>query len=435
MRFGSWHDCPMDIALQPDGTLRAVSHGKPTPDRLFRLVPVEDGVTRAAALAKQADVVILCLGNHPMQVARECYDRPDLELPAHQKNLLRAVQAANPNTVLTVVSSYPYALGEAMELLPAILYTTHAGPELGNAVADTLLGKNNPAARCPITWYRSAQDLPDIMEYDIISAERTYLYDTVEPLFPFGHGLSYSSFVYRDFTAEEKPEGMLFRLTVENTSQRDGDEVVQLYYRALHPRVKRPLRQLCGFQRVPVPANTAVPVTIFVPWYALEYYDVTQEKMLVEQGEYRFSAGASSADIRQELECTVSGEVIPPRNLSHPICIKNYDSKHGIEITLRFSYRKNDWYGCTNDWGGSFTFADADFAGYTKAELWAAAPCSQAGVAIYAGEQQLGSVEILPSRSMDDFQLYTIPLKPYTGQADLRLEITGMASVYRIQLG
>lgn len=435
MRFGSWHDCPMDIALQPDGTLRAVSHGKPTPDRLFRLVPVEDGVTRAAALAKQADVVILCLGNHPMQVARECYDRPDLELPAHQKNLLRAVQAANPNTVLTVISSYPYALGEAKELLPAILYTTHAGPELGNAVADTLLGKNNPAARCPITWYRSAQDLPDIMEYDIISAERTYLYDTVEPLFPFGHGLSYSSFVYRDFTAEEKPEGMLFRLTVENTSQRDGDEVVQLYYRALHPRVKRPLRQLCGFQRVPVPANTAVPVTIFVPWYALEYYDVTQEKMLVEQGEYRFSAGASSADIRQELECTVSGEVIPPRNLSHSICIKNYDSKHGIETTLRFSYRKNDWYGCTNDWGGGFTFADADFAGYTKAELWAAAPCSQAGVAIYAGEQQLGSVEILPSRSMDDFQLYTIPLKPYTGQADLRLEITGMASVYRIQLG
>ena len=157
--------------------------------------------------------------------------------------------------------------------------------------------------------------------------------------------------------------------------------------------------------------------------------------MLVEQGKYRFSAGASSADIRQELECTVSGEVIPPRNLSHSICIKNYDSKHGIETTLRFSYRKNDWYGCTNDWGGGFTFADADFSGYTKAELWAAAPCSQAGVAIYAGEQQLGSVEILPSRSMDDFQLYTIPLKPYTGQADLRLEITGMASVYRIQLG
>ena len=203
MRFRSWHDKPMDIALQTDGTLRAVRHGKPSADRLFRLVPVENGIRRAAELAKQADAVILCLGNHPMQVARECYDRPDLELPAHQKALLRAVADANPNTVLTLVSSYPYALGEAQELVPAILYTTHAGPELGSAVAATLLGENNPAARCPITWYRSAQDLPDIMEYDIIEAERTYLYDTVTPLFPFGHGLSSSSFVYHDLTAEE----------------------------------------------------------------------------------------------------------------------------------------------------------------------------------------------------------------------------------------
>ena len=91
MRFRSWHDKPMDIALQTDGTLRAVRHGKPSADRLFRLVPVENGIRRAAELAKQADAVILCLGNHPMQVARECYDRPDLELPAHQKALLRAV--------------------------------------------------------------------------------------------------------------------------------------------------------------------------------------------------------------------------------------------------------------------------------------------------------------------------------------------------------
>ena len=127
---------------------------------------------------------------------------------------------------------------------------THAGPELGNAVADTLLGKNNPAARCPITWYRSAQDLPDIMEYDIISADRTYLYDTVEPLFPFGHGLSYSSFVYRDFTAEEKPEGMLFRLTVENTSQRDGDEVVQLYVSHPDAPEPKPIRTLKGVKRI-----------------------------------------------------------------------------------------------------------------------------------------------------------------------------------------
>ena len=127
--------------------------------------------------------------------------------------------------------------------------------------------------------------------------------------------------------------------------------------------------------------------------------------------------------------------MIPPRDLSRPTCIKNYDRKNGMETTLRFSYGKNDWYGCTNDWGGGFTFADADFAGYTKAELWAAAPCTKATVTVYAEDTALGSADILPARNMEDFQLYTIPLQAYTGRADLRLEITGMASLYRVQLG
>lgn len=277
----SWHDKPMDIAVQADGTLRAVSAGRPAADRLFELVTAEDGIRRAA-LAKQADVVILCVGNHPMQAARECYDRPNLELSAHQKALIRAVREANANTVLTVVSSYPFALCEEKETLPAILYTTHTEAKLGNAVADTLLGENNPAARCPITWYRSAQNLPDLMEYDIIEADRTYLYDTAKPLFAFGHGLSYASFAYQNLESELVSEGILFRLELENTSARDGDEVVQIYAHAMQPRVKRPIHQLCGFQRVFVPAHARVSVTIFVPWYALEYYDVTQERMLVE---------------------------------------------------------------------------------------------------------------------------------------------------------
>lgn len=430
----SWHDKPMDVAVQPDGTLQAVPAGRPSTERQFLIETVESGVSRAATVAAQADVVILCLGNHPMQVARECYDRPDLELPAHQKALLRAVCKANPNTVLTVVSSYPYALGEAQKLAKAILYTTHAGPELGNAVADTLLGKNNPAARCPITWYESARDLPDIMEYDIIEAERTYLYDTIQPLYPFGHGLSYASFLYRDLSVEVKQQGLLVRLNVENTSAYDGDEVVQLYFRPLKSRVKRPRRQLCGFQRVPVPAGKTVPVTIFVPWYALEFYDVTREKMVTEQGCYEFMAGASSEDIRLAVQAEIPGEVIPPRDFSVPVCVKNYDEKDGMMTELRFSMAQNDWCGCTNDWGGSFTFTDVDFQNYTKAEIWAAAPCAKANVVIYAGDTALGSAEIHPAGCMDDFRQYTLNLKPFCGNAALRLEIQGMACVYRIQM-
>lgn len=433
--FGSWQDIPMDVAVQPDGTLHAVPHARPDAARQFRLVSVEDGAARAAALAKQADAVVLCVGNHPMQVARECYDRPDLELPAHQKKLIEAVRQANPNTVLVVVSSYPYGLGEVQKQVPAILYTTHAGAELGNAVAETLLGGNNPAARCPITWYRSAQDLPDIMEYDIIQANRTYLYDDGEVLYPFGHGLSYTTFAYSNLTAEKKAGGVLFRLTVENTGERDGDEVVQLYAQALTSRVKRPLRQLCAFQRVHVPAGECCPVTLFVPQHALEFYDVTREKMVMEQGRYAFRAGASSADIRLELELTLDGETIPSRDLGAPVLCKNYDTKSGIATTLQFSKGQNDWYGCTNDLGGEFVFAQAAFENYTAAELWAAAPCAKATVRIFAGEQELGSVEIPPSRSPEDFHPYAVRLKAYAGVADLRLKIEGLASVFRVQFG
>lgn len=430
----SWHDKKMDIAVQPDGTLRVVHAGRPKPDRLFQFEIIENGAARAAEVAKRADVVILCVGNHPMQVARECYDRPNLELPAHQKTLIRMVRAANPNTVLTVVSSYPYALGEEQETLPAILYSTHAGAELGNAVADTLFGENNPAARCPITWYRTAQDLPDLMEYDIIEAERTYLYDTAEPLFPFGHGLSYSTFVYGALQTELVKEGVVFRFTLENTSAYDGSEVAQIYFRALHPRVKRPNKQLCGFQRVAVSAGACVPVTIFVPWYALEYYDVTQEKMLVEQGEYQFWVGASSADFRLETMLCLPGEVIPPRALCTPVLVKNYDGKDGMDTHLWFSARHNDWYGITNDWGGSFIFAGSRFDHYQKAEIFAAAPCAKASIRLYAGEMLLGEVEIAPSRCADDFTCYTVALKPFEGVADFRLEVMGQASVYRVQL-
>ncbi len=434
VRLRSWHDVPMDIAVQENGIMKAVTGGKPCEEKLFRFVTVEDGAARAAKLAKEADVVILCLGNHPMQVARECYDRPNLELPQHQKALLRAVQNANPNTVLVLVSSYPYALGEAQSLVPAILYTSHAGPELGNAVADTLLGKNNPAARCPITWYRSAKDLPDIMEYDIIHAERTYLYDTVKPLYPFGHGLSYSTFSYDNFQGKLVEEGIVFRCDVTNTSAVDGDEVVQIYFHPLCSRMKRPIQQLCGFQRVSIPAGETIPVSIFVPWYALECYDVTREKMLVEHGDYQFNIGASSSDIRQTVILTVPGEVIPPRDLSLPICVKNYDEKTGMMTRLAFSFAKNDWYGCTNEWGGCFIYKDANFQEYTKAELWAAAPRSKTTVLLKAGDTILGQAEISPCRCQDDFHLYTIPLKAYNGIATLYLEVQGTASIYRFQL-
>jgi len=111
-----------------------------------------------------------------MQVARECYDRPDIVLPKHQSGRIRAAFEANSNTVLLIAASYPYAVKWEKENLPAVVYTSHAGPELGTAVSAVLSGSFNPAARCPLTWYESVHELPDIMDYDIMANDMTYMY-------------------------------------------------------------------------------------------------------------------------------------------------------------------------------------------------------------------------------------------------------------------
>lgn len=431
--FRSWHDIPHDIIQQEDDTLCCRPHQRTKTDGMFQLEIVENSCTSAAKLAKEADVVILCVGNHPMQVARECYDRPNLELPAHQKKLIETVTEANPNTVLAIISSYPFALNELEQKVPAIIYSTHAGAELGSALAEAICGDFSPAARCPITWYNSDSDLPDIMEYDIIEANRTYLYDDGAVLYPFGHGLSYGSFTYKNLTCQPVEEGYLFHFTLTNTSEFDSDEIPQLYFHPLHPRVKRPIRQLCGFRRLFIAAHETQEIELFVPHYALEFYDVTQEKMIVEQGTYCFELGASSRDIRLSITTEVIGETIPPRNFSKCTLAKNYDKKEGMDTHMWFSMHKNDWYMITNDWGGTLIYDDVAFENYSKAVIEAAAPCAPAKLILKTGETVLGETEVTPSNAKDDFQTYTISLQPYTATAPLTLEIKGMASVYSIQ--
>lgn len=431
-RYRAWFDWDMDIIVGEDDVLTTAPSARPSENRRFEQVIVENGAERAAALAAQADYAVVCLGNHPMQVARECYDRKSLALPRHQQELIRAVYDANPNTILVIAASYPFAVCEEQEKLPAIVYTTHAGAELGTAVAATLSGENNPAARCPITWYRSEHELPDILEYDIIEHDSTYLYYTGKPLYAFGHGLSYSEFAYKSFTVEIVEKAIIAAAEVENISDYDGDEVVQIYFRPDAPSVKRPLKQLCGFQRVHIPAHKTVRVEIKVPYRALEFYDVSREKRCVEQGSYTFMAGASSEDIRLTQQVAVSGDVIPPRDLSKKICLKNYDRIRNAK--MRFSYNKNDWYMQSGDWGGSIILKNADFSGYTCAEVQAAAPCNGGKLSVYAGEMLLGETKVHPSACHDDFYVYPIPLERFCGIADLRLELQGMLSVYSVQL-
>lgn len=302
----------------------------------FKLEVVSDGIAEAVEAAKSADTAIVFVGNNPLINGKEEIDRPGLELPQSQQRLIEAVYEANPNTVVVVVGAYPFTMNWVEENIPAILYTSHAGQEIGNAIADVLFGDYAPAGRLNMTWYKSEDQLTHIKDYDIIKSERTYQYFKGDVLYPFGHGLTYASFKYDNLrlSASEISEEDIItvRVDITNVSQVSSDEVVQLYIRANESRVKRPLKTLKGFRRIHLSPGETQTVTFELPASELAFWDVTRNKYCVETGSYRILIGRSSADIQVTADIQVNGEVIPPRNLALETRAENYDDYSGVDL-------------------------------------------------------------------------------------------------------
>ncbi len=324
------------VAVDPDGTLRAVTEDA-TEATGFALELISDGVAEAVAAAAEADVAIVVVGNHPLINGRETQDRVDLALPAQQERLLRAVHAANPRTVLVVTSSYPYAIGWADEHVPAILWSSHGGQEFGRALAGVLFGDHAPAGRLTQTWYRSAADLPELLDYDIIDADATYLYLRGTPLYPFGHGLTYSPVEYRDLTLDADTLDADGHITVSveivNTGNRTTDEVVQLYTRQHQSRVKQPVRALRGFRRVTLHPGQSLTVHFRLAGADLAFWDVTRDRYAVEAATHTVMVGRSSADIRCSTRLTVAGEQIPPRAVyGRALSAVDFDEYAGVTL-------------------------------------------------------------------------------------------------------
>ncbi|MET9496074.1 glycoside hydrolase family 3 C-terminal domain-containing protein [Streptomyces sp. NPDC006552] len=293
----------------------------------------EDAVARAAA---DADVVVVVAGNDPHINGRETEDRTTLALPPHQDRLWRAARAARPDTVLALVSSYPYAVPDAHAALPALLWTAHGGQAAGRALARVLAGDVSPAGRLPQTWYAADSDLPALLDYDIIGSRQTYLYFEGTPLYPFGHGLSYSAFGYTAPFVTRDGERLEFTFTLTNTGPRTADEVPQLYVRPLGAAVPRPRRQLLAHRRLTLAAGAAERVTFTVPLTDLGHHDVARDRWSVTSGTYELLLGASSADIRHSTRLTVEGDEPAPRPVrSHGLDAAAYDDQHGTEIVDR----------------------------------------------------------------------------------------------------
>ncbi len=273
--------------------------------------------SNAVAIAKDADLVIYVGGisayleSELRDVSYEGFERGDrtkIELPATQTALLKELKATGKPVVFVNCSGSAMAMPWEAENLPAIVQAWYPGQEGGTAVADVLFGNVNPAGRLPVTFYRSTADLPDYTNYDM--ANRTYRYFSGKPLFAFGHGLSYTKFEYQSVKcdkAEAAPADTIkVSLDLNNTGGRDGDEVVQVYFRHVNSAVPQPIEALCGFQRVTVPKGQSKSVEISVPLKELRYWDTTKKDYVVEAGKYELLVGAASDDIRAKVPLSIT---------------------------------------------------------------------------------------------------------------------------------
>jgi beta-glucosidase len=268
----------------------------------------------AARAARAADVALVFVGNHPTCNAgweqcpepgegKEAVDRKDVALAPAQVELVRRVLEANRRTIVILKSSFPYAIAWIAEHAPAIVQIAHGSQEEGNALADVLFGDYNPAGRLTETWPRSLDQLPPMMDYDIRHG-RTYMYFQGRPLFPFGHGLSYSRFSYAGLRTSAETLAADGEVTVSldltNEGSRAGDEVVQMYVAWPASRVPRPAKQLAAFRRVSLAAGETKTVAMSLPASRLAYWNADRHAFVVEPGPLRVMIGSSSEDIRLE---------------------------------------------------------------------------------------------------------------------------------------
>ena len=355
-----WAGPEVYLTVAADGSLALTATEASSAARFTKEV-IQSGVDSAVAAATGADAAVVVVGSMPFINGREDHDRNTMVLAEGQAALVQAVLAANPRTILVLETSYPMTITWEQDHVPAIVWTTHAGQETGHAVAGVLFGDVNPAGRLTQTWYRSTSDLPDILEYDIIKAKRTYLYFEGQPLYPFGHGLSYSTFRYGDLDIRERTIGrhdqLRVRVDVTNTGRRAGDEVVQLYTRQRTSRDQLPRKQLRAFQRVHLAPGETRTVRLTVQASDLAHWDVTRGRWVLESSTHDVMVGSSSADIREQATVRVQGERIPARNLARESRAVDFDDYQGVDLVDESKAWGEAVGGSAGDW---IEFADVD---------------------------------------------------------------------------
>lgn len=262
------------------------------------------------SLAKTADAVIYVAGiDHSSDT--EGRDRNDINFPGAQENMLNHLSKLNKNLVAVMINGSPLQVGGWLPNVPAVLEAWYPGMEGGVAVANVLFGKINPSGKLPFSWPTLLADVPckvlgtennDAVYYtDSLMVGYRY-YDTKhkQPEFPFGYGLSYTSFRFGKLTLTKIKGTIKGKITVTNTGKTDGSEVVQVYVKPLNPHVFRPIHELKAFRKTFIPAGKTKTVEFDLDREAFSYYDVKSKDWLTDHGSYVIQAGSSSRDVHSE---------------------------------------------------------------------------------------------------------------------------------------
>lgn len=292
----------------------------------LRVHVVQAGTAAVAAAAAGSELVICALGNDPHLLGRETEDRPALELPQSQQEIWQAARSERPDAVLALVSSYPYAIDLDAR---AALWSSHS-QAVGHGLIDVLAGDVAPSGRLPQTWWRSSADAGELGDYDIIAGRSTYWYNEAEPLFAFGHGLTYASVEYRSLEVLAIEEaGVRVAVEVANIGDRPAVEVVQVYTDAVDHRLPFPHR-LGGYARVLLELGGHVRVEITVPRERFAVWDTARGALTVTAGRYRLSAGPNAADTPLRAEVDLAGEQPLPHQL--PLRASAFDDLEHVSL-------------------------------------------------------------------------------------------------------
>ncbi|MDO9153728.1 MAG: glycoside hydrolase family 3 C-terminal domain-containing protein [Paludibacter sp.] len=395
-------------------------------------------INEAVAVAKKSQIVVLVCGTD-QDTGREGKDRTDIVLPGAQQQLIQAVYQANPQTILVLVTGFSLSVVYAQDNLPAIMSAWFAGQAQGTAIADVIFGDYNPGGKLASTWYKSINDIPSKYDYDVKN-NRTYMYFKGTPLYPFGYGLSYTTFNYSNIALSSTTLGLGNSVDVSaditNTGSRAGEEVTQLYIN-IPSTLVRPTKQLKGFSRIALQPGETKNVKFKLTYEDLQYYNEATRNFEVEGDPVNIYVGSSSQDIRLTASVNSIAGTVSSTYRQSPYIVtqaENYENKTAT-VALKST---SDGDLCIDSLvnNSHVVFKNMNFdAGVRSFKACYASMQSGGSISVVLDkltEKEVGNLKITPTGNINTYMTDSCDLSAISGVRDVYLVFKGGTSVCKL---